>query len=271
MNCKNCNTELNQQDDYCKSCGGRVIRNRLSFRNLFEHISETFFNYDNKLLRTLIDLFRKPEAVIDGYITGTRKRYVNPISFFGLSLTLTGLLVFIIGKFYKDVLNPASLYQNGQDEATKIMTNFTTDFTLQYASFLFSLFIPIAALLALILFFKKKYNYTEHIVLSLYSLSLYSITSSLLGILILLISPNSYFNFGILMYVFVLIYHSYIYKRIFHLSYGQIILKIVLFLILFFITFFGIIILIVIIMFITGDMQQLIEAQKAAMEAAKQT
>ena len=52
MNCKNCHTELHDHDDYCPNCGARVIRNRLTFKNLFEHISETFFNYDNKLLRT---------------------------------------------------------------------------------------------------------------------------------------------------------------------------------------------------------------------------
>ena len=83
MNCKNCHTELSEHDDYCRNCGARIIRNRLTFRNLFEHLSETFFNYDNKLLRTLIDLIKKPEDVIVGYINGVRKKYVNPISMFG--------------------------------------------------------------------------------------------------------------------------------------------------------------------------------------------
>ncbi len=63
MTCKNCHTELEEYDDYFKNCGGKVIRNRLTFKNLFEHISETFFNYDNTLLKTFITLFRKPEAV----------------------------------------------------------------------------------------------------------------------------------------------------------------------------------------------------------------
>ena len=83
MECKNCSNQLSTNSDFCNSCGAKVIRNRLTLKNIFEHIIETFFNYDNKLLRTFIDLFKKPEKVIDGYINGVRKRYVNPISYFG--------------------------------------------------------------------------------------------------------------------------------------------------------------------------------------------
>ena len=90
MNCKNCKTELSIDSSYCNTCGGRVVRNRLTFRNLFEHITETFFNFDNKLLRTFIDLFTKPERVIAGYISGVRRQYVNPISYLALVLTIGG-------------------------------------------------------------------------------------------------------------------------------------------------------------------------------------
>lgn len=111
MNCKNCHTELLQEDDYCRKCGGKVIRNRLSFKNLFEHLSETFFNYDNKLLRTFVQLIKNPEDVIVGYIDGVRKKYINPISFFGLSLTLSGLSIFILKKFYIEHLDFSNLFE----------------------------------------------------------------------------------------------------------------------------------------------------------------
>lgn len=54
MNCKNCKTSLSDESDYCNSCGGKIIRNRLTIRNLFEHFSEEFLNYDNKLFQTFI-------------------------------------------------------------------------------------------------------------------------------------------------------------------------------------------------------------------------
>lgn len=82
MDCKNCNIPLTVTDDFCRSCGAKVIRNRLTLKNLFAHITETFFNYDNKLLKTILHLFTKPDYVIDSYVKGVRKKYINPISFF---------------------------------------------------------------------------------------------------------------------------------------------------------------------------------------------
>lgn len=84
MNCKNCNLELAETSLFCNSCGGKVIKKRLSFKNLCAHFSETFFNYDNKFLVTFLDLFKKPEVIIDSYVQGTRNRYVNPVGFFAI-------------------------------------------------------------------------------------------------------------------------------------------------------------------------------------------
>ena len=91
MNCKSCQSTLKSQDNYCNICGAKVIRNRLTFKNLFEHFSEQFLNYDNKFLLTFITLFKRPEDVIAGYISGTRKKYVNVISYFAIAITLSGL------------------------------------------------------------------------------------------------------------------------------------------------------------------------------------
>lgn len=93
MNCKNCNTNLAVEQNYCFECGAKVIRNRLTLANIFSEVKEHLFQYDNKLLQTFILLFKKPEAIIVSYIEGVRKRYVNPISFFGVALTLSGLYV----------------------------------------------------------------------------------------------------------------------------------------------------------------------------------
>ena len=88
MNCKNCNLLISDKDNFCNSCGAKVIRNRLTIKSLFEDFSEQFLNYDNKFLQTFLHLFTKPEVVIDGYINGTRKKYVNVISYFAIALTL---------------------------------------------------------------------------------------------------------------------------------------------------------------------------------------
>lgn len=226
-NCKNCNTELQPNSDFCHACGGKIIRNRLSFKNLFEHISETFFNYDNKLLRTFIDLFRRPEAVIDGYVSGIRKRYVNPLSFFGVSLTLTGLSIFLIQKFYAQYFDFSQIFDSEflNNPASQQILQQSSSTTFEYSSLIYTFMIPFMAIISVIVFFNKRYNFTEHIIIYLYSMSAMSIVSVITGQIILLAVPDKYISFTLLFYLILFIYHAYLLKRIFDLTGLQLLLK----------------------------------------------
>ena len=244
MNCKNCNVTLAPESEFCNSCGGKVIRNRLTFRNLFEHISETFFNYDNKLLRTFIDLFRCPDQVIDSYVSGVRRRYVNPISFFGVSLTLSGLSLFIMKKYYMQYLDYSSLFKGEifQDPEFQEQMSNSASMSFEYSSLINSALVPFLALVSFIVFYNRRYNLTEHIVIYLYSMSVSSILSVVFGLGVLAIIPESYILFILYFYIFMLVYNSYVLTRLFKLSALQLTLKIVLF----FAIFFGFYIAIVI-------------------------
>lgn len=241
-----------------------MIRNRLTFRNLFEHLSETFFNYDNKLLRTFIDLFKKPEVVIEGYINGIRKRYVNPISYFGLAITLTGLYILIINKFFPEAFDFSSFVPKGQEEIQQKNVGFVQE----YMSILMMLYIPMYALVARITFIGlKKFNYTELLVVFMYWQSQISIISAITVVIAAMFGVSQ----GIISMVFLplmVLYAAYILKRLYQLSFVEIVLRTIIFLAVMTVTFVIIATLIAITMFITGDMQQMMEAQKAAREAA---
>lgn len=252
MHCKNCQTELLELDDYCRSCGGKVIRKRLTFRNLFEHLSETFFNYDNKLLRTFTKLFTQPEDVIVGYIDGVRKKYINPISFFGLALTITGLSIFILKKFYLDSLDFSGFVENMNMPEGFMDSSLNS--SMEYNSLIYSVLVPLFALVSWIVFLDKTYNLTEHIIIYLYSMSLLSVVSVIVGQITLLVSPNHYMTYGLLMWPLMFLYHCYILKRIFKLSFGSLVLKSFFAVVLFFIVYVAISILLVIIMFATGSL-----------------
>jgi predicted amidophosphoribosyltransferase len=58
MNCKNCGTALTSENNFCNSCGAKVIHNQLTLKNVFEDFSEQFLNYDNKFLQTFIALIK---------------------------------------------------------------------------------------------------------------------------------------------------------------------------------------------------------------------
>jgi hypothetical protein len=85
-------------------------------------------------------------------------------------------------------------------------------------------------------------------------MSLLSVVSVIIGQITLLVSPNNYMTYGLLMWPLMFVYHCYILKRIFKLSFGGLILKSILALVLFFIVYIGVSILGVIIMFATGSM-----------------
>lgn len=236
MNCKNCHTDLQENDDYCKNCGGKVIRKRLSFKNLFEHLSETFFNYDNKLLRTFVQLIKNPEDVIVGYINGVRKKYINPISFFGLSLTLSGLSIFIIKKFYLEHFDFSKMFEEitvNQD----VMANNTFEGVLEYNSLFYAFLIPLFALISWVVFLNKKYNFTEHIIIYLYSISFLSILFVLIAQVVLIVAPESYMSFSFLSWPLMFIYNCYILTRIFKLSFWDLILRSIIFFALFFVAY----------------------------------
>ncbi|WP_299336129.1 DUF3667 domain-containing protein [uncultured Psychroserpens sp.] len=261
MNCKNCHTELTADSDFCNRCGGKVIRNRLTFKNLFEHISETFFNYDNKLLRTFVDLFKKPEAVIDAYVKGVRKRYVNPLSFFGITLTISGLSVFIIKKYYLEYLDFSKMFSEeliNNPVSKQMLEDSATGGTFEYSSLILSAMIPIMAIISFVVFFDKRYNLTEHIILYMYGMSTIIIISVFAGQLVLFFIPEKYLLFSLLLYLVMFIYHSYVLKRIFKLGFGQLLLRILFFFAVFVAVYIITIIIFLIILFITGGIQDFI-------------
>lgn len=262
MVCKNCNNSLKETDDYCNNCGAKVIRNRLTIKNLFEHIIETFFNYDNKLLRTFINLFTNPEIVIGGYLDGVRKKYVNVISYFALALTFSGLQIFILNKFFPESINLSTISTNGMED----LSDDILGFTFEYYSILMMLYIPLYAILSKLTFFKnKKYNYTEHLVVFMYVLA----QINLITVIITIGGVILGFSFGSLSFSTLALqffYTAYCLKRLYKLSLKGIILRSLLFLAILFIIYIISIILIMVfaVAFKPEWFEQIMEAQKAS-------
>lgn len=270
MNCKNCQTELDQNDEYCKNCGGKVIRNRLTFSNLFSHFTETFLNYDNTLLQTFINLFKKPEDVIDSYINGTRKKYFNVINYFALAITISGFYIFIVNKYFPDALDFSSISAPGQEEFQKKNIAFISE----YQSVLMMLYVPLYALIARIVFFNlKKYNYTELLVIFMYIQAQISIASSIIVISCGLLGLASSLV-GMLMLPLMIIYSAFCLKRLYGINLLDIIVRTLLFFLVLGVTMVIITIVAFGIMYFTGDLQETFgpafeAGKKAAEEAAK--
>ncbi len=264
MNCKNCELSIQTHHNYCPHCGAKVIRNKLTIKALFSHFSEQFLNYDNKFIQTFIQLFTKPEAVIGCYINGTRKKYVNVISYFALAITISGLQLYILNKYFPELIDISSITAEGQEELAKK----NLEFTQEYQSIIMMISVPIYAIISKIVFFNiKTHNYTEHLVMFMYIFS----QMAIFGALFQVIGSIFGLSLGIATIIFMplqILYSSYCLKRLFNLSLKSILLKTLFFLLILSIVFVLVEILYLIILYFNGSLQEMIDTQRAAKEAS---
>ncbi|MEO8773855.1 MAG: DUF3667 domain-containing protein [Gelidibacter sp.] len=229
-------------------------------KNLFADFSQQFLNYDNTFLRTFLTLFKNPENVIDGYINGTRKKYVNAITYFAIALTLSGIQIFILNKFFPETMSPESMSLKGmkgmKQEDLKIMED--------YQSILYMLMVPIYALISKLVFLNiKKFNYTEHVVINMYLIAHVSIVSSMLVVLATSIGVI-YMTSVLTLLAFQVLYSAYAFKRLFKTTLKSIILKSLIFLVILVFVIMLIAVVYAVDMYLNGDLQQTLESGKAA-------
>ena len=249
MRCKNCDGTLRTDYLYCPACGGKVIRNRITVKNLWVDILDRYFNLDNTFIKTFVHLFTKPENVIEGYLQGQRRKYLNPISYLGIAITLSGFIVFMmarsLGDMDFDVFNTGvqTVYQE------KMM-----DFVLDYQSLLFIFYIPVMAVAGWMCFDQKRYNFAERTTIFMYTLAHFSLFSFIPSILILAFAPHFYLSFSLIGSLAMLAYAGYVVTRI-SLSKGMgLVARLLLFYFFLGILYFMLSALIPIIMFLTGQL-----------------
>ncbi len=248
MQCKNCGHNLRTDYSYCPNCGAKVIRNRITVKNLWFDIVDRYFNLDNTFLKTFSHLFTKPQVVIEGYINGIRRKYLNPISYLGISLTLSGFIVFLMKK-KKDLLNfdvfGAGLSQNYQDKVF--------GFVFDYQAIFFILYIPMMAIAAWLCFRAKKYNFSERIVIFMYSLAHFSLSIFLPSVIILLLVPEKYLYLSFFSIVLMFGYSGYVIKKVSGDAGIEALAKILLFFIVFFCFYMAFSTIIPILLLILGE------------------
>ena len=165
--CVNCGAEFT--GDYCHSCGQRRKVRRLTFGGAWLDFQQHILGLDNKFFRTFKSIWVNPGGVAKANIEGNRVRYMGPVSYFFVVVTLLLLIISIFGVKWTDFLRESTeafdtsqterQQQFQQDMMTQIYNNFRV----------FQFFvIPFFALAAKMLFRKSGYNFLEHMVLVFY-------------------------------------------------------------------------------------------------------
>lgn len=236
MNCKNCQRSLRTDYTFCPNCGARVIRNRITVKNLWYDAVERFFNVDNTFITTFTHLFTKPEAVIGGYISGVRKKYLNPISYFTIAVTMGGLFIFLSQEFFPDAMDFQFQNMETNTERDQIAVDFGKKFQdtlFKFQSFFYILTIPILALISKLVFIdKKQYNFSEHFVINIYGYAQLSICANLVYIF-LMWNSKWLFYAGLINFPLQLLYFTFVFKNIFKLKVYQALIRLFFFLVIF--------------------------------------
>jgi hypothetical protein len=221
VNCKNCDKSLNNSQKFCDNCGARIIQNRLTPKVLATQVNEQFLSIDNKLLQTFIDLFKKPEVVIDGYINGTRKKYIDVLQYFAISLTLAGIQVFLMQTFFKEALefSPEIMkaIESSPSQKHNPFLNGDMDELTKHQGLIYILTVPFSTLATWLGYYflgVRNYNFTEHLVLNLYYSAQIIIITAVFSILFLLLGLN-YLIVSTIITLPTFVYFFYVLKRVF--------------------------------------------------------
>jgi hypothetical protein len=100
--CLNCGETVH--GNYCSNCGQKFQPTKLPLRLYLEDTVETLFNIDNRVFKTLKDLFIRPGKITKEYIEGHRATYLPPlriyisisILYFFLALATESTQVFLV-------------------------------------------------------------------------------------------------------------------------------------------------------------------------------
>lgn len=248
--CKNCQTNLLENAQFCHHCGAKVIRQRITLKNLWQNLFMSIFGWDNKYLFTFKELLLRPHIVFQEYIQGTRKKYLNPFTFFTIGAAIA---ILIFNTFSEEYLKISTQVNNNQYELMKgrlapkdtlsatVKENTekndkmkkkqaewnlkTQKLILQYFNIFSFIILPFYSFIAYLVYW-KPYNFGEHLIINAYIQGISFISMSIIFLLSLITIPNVFFA-GMLVLIGI---YLYVYSKLYQLSFIKIILKLLKFL-----------------------------------------
>ncbi|KGL58713.1 DUF3667 domain-containing protein [Polaribacter sp. Hel1_85] len=249
MTCKNCNTPLEKNALFCDNCGAKVVTSRITFKLLTTDLFVNVFGIDSKFFLTLRKMLTHPQEVINEYITGVRKRYVNPFAFLAIAAAIS-LLIF--NYFADDFIRIQSNVNSQQLEKFKEAANKDINslsnisdkelkklksekkvaqfqlklvdnmqqFMLRYYNLLTFVFLFIYAILSKWTYW-KPHNFGEHIVINAYTYGFATYFTTIAFLIAMIIHPSIYV-YSMFIYI---IYYLYVFGKLYKQGFGKGILK----------------------------------------------
>lgn len=230
MSCKNCGSNILEDQNYCSQCGAKIIKLRLETFTLLKDWVGTVFNVDNKFIATFRHLFSQPASVLVGYIEGLRNKYMTPINYLLLAVGVFGFYLLVSkssGYFHEEFLIGFFTVVNNQEELSQEKLEL-----LKLLSFPLLFFqIPLYALVSKWLY-GSTYNFAEYLIISTYWVSHLTFISAIISGVFYWIDSIDKDKTLFLMIGIIFIYTFYIHRVIFKQSLFKQIFKFIAFILL---------------------------------------
>lgn len=169
--CKNCNSDLT--GFFCQNCGQRTSVGRVTFSETIQDIINNMFSLDAPLWATLKTLIINPGKLFRDFLSGKRKTYYKPVSFF--------ILTTIIFVLVKALLNydPMQDIAKGENDSVdmNLLNNAGVFMAKNINNIIFSYVFAFALMLKL--FFHRRYLLAEYLAISFYIVGFYIIVTIL--------------------------------------------------------------------------------------------
>jgi hypothetical protein len=175
-NCANCDNPLSESFSFCPVCGQKTNLHRLNLYDVWHDAFHYFTHADKGILQLLKALVTKTGTIAREYVGGKRKKYFPPLNFY---LIIAAIYVFITGAMPAK-LKPANNSNEAvlsrikdpvrKEEVRHIFerSEKASVFMSKHSNVIAILALPLIALVFRIFYARGKYNYTEHLVATMY-------------------------------------------------------------------------------------------------------
>ncbi|WP_316771797.1 DUF3667 domain-containing protein [Pedobacter frigiditerrae] len=199
--CLNCETHLIKEQKFCPQCGQSAVIHRFTISHFFHEAFHAFTHADKGLLYLLKELAIRPGIVAKEYIAGKRKKYYNPFTFF---LLLAGF--FVLSSTFSASLSEKkdpipegiSKIENPVKKAEAMemyhRVGVVKNFFTKNSNFVQMIAVPFFAFYFWVIYYRKRYNYSEHLVANLMFVSFANLAFSIIALPLLGVLKGSHWE-----------------------------------------------------------------------------
>jgi hypothetical protein len=196
--CLNCEGNLLPDQKFCSQCGQQAQVKRFTLGHFMHEVFHAFTHADKGIVFLLKESFMRPGIVAKEYIAGKRKKYFNPFTFFlilAAFYVLSASLKAHDDNSSKSIPDSILKIENPVKKQESILIYQRVikaqQFFSKNANVVAMIAVPFFAFYFWLIFYRRAYNYSEHLVANLLFISFSNLAFTLLVFPIQMLLKNS--------------------------------------------------------------------------------